>query len=172
MKKQKGSKKTLILLSSIIAVVMVVTIGVNSSFAIANSLTNIPIVGSVVKVLIFREYKIDEENYKGNIVVPRIEGLENEDLQNSLNEKYLKENKKLYDDFLEEIADLKERGQAYRGVDSGYLVKTNTDEILSIARYETNTAASSATSFKYDTISKKDNILITLPSLFKDDSYI
>jgi len=32
--------------------------------------------------------------------VPAIEGLENKELQNSLNEKYLAENKKLYEEFM------------------------------------------------------------------------
>ncbi|OLS03792.1 RsiV family protein [Tissierella creatinophila] len=172
MRKQKSIRKALTLLSSVAALFVLVIAGVNTSFVIADSLGNIPVIGSVVKVLTFREYKIDQDHYQGNIVTPKIEGLENENLQNSLNEKYLKENKKLYEEFMKEIEDLKENGQGYLGVDSGYIVKTDTDEIFSIARYKTNTAASSSTEFTFDTISKKDNILITLPSLFKDDKYI
>jgi len=51
-------------------------------------------------------------------------------------------------------------------------VKTDTDRILSIGRYVLTVAGSSSTVFKYDTVDKKEGILITLPSLFKDNSYI
>ena len=172
MKNQKNNRKILIPLISTAAAFTIVVVGINTSSSIADSLGNIPIIGDVVKVLTFREYKLDEDTYNANIVTPKIEGLKNENLQNSLNEKYLEENKELYDKFMEEIKDLKESGGGHIGVDSGYVVYTDTDEILSIGRYTVNTAASSSTQFKYDTISKKNNVLITLPSLFKDDSYI
>ena len=58
------------------------------------------------------------------------------------------------------------------GVDTGYQIKTDNDSILSIGRYFVNTAGSSSTTFQYDTIDKQKQILITLPSLFKDESYI
>ena len=58
------------------------------------------------------------------------------------------------------------------GVDSGYEVKTDNEKILSMARWVVNTVASSSTTMKYDTIDKQKEILITLPSLFKDDSYV
>lgn len=93
-------------------------------------------------------------------------------MQNSLNEKYLKENKKLYEEFNKEIEDLKAAGGGHLGVDSGYEVKTDNDSILSIRRYVVNTVGSSSTTFQYDTIDKQEQVLITLPSLFKDDSYI
>ena len=58
------------------------------------------------------------------------------------------------------------------GVDTGYEVKTDNEQIFSIGRYVLNTAGSSSTVFKYDTIDKKNQVLITLPSLFKDEQYI
>jgi uncharacterized protein DUF3298 len=172
MKKQKNIRRILIPAASIAAAFTITVVGVNTSPSMADSLGNIPIIGNVVKVLTFREYNVDEDGYHGNIVTPEIEGLENEDLQSSLNEKYLEENKKLYDEFMSEVEELKENGGGHLGVDSGYVVKTDTDEILAIGRYTVNTVASSSTEFKYDTISKKDNVLITLPSLFEDDKYV
>ena len=58
------------------------------------------------------------------------------------------------------------------GVDSGYEILTDTDQLLAIARYEVNTVGSSSTTMKYDTIDKQNSILITLPSLFKDGAYV
>jgi hypothetical protein len=74
--------------------------------------------------------------------------------------------------FLADMGDMKEKGGGHLGVDSGYVIKTDTDRILSVGRYVVNTIASSSTTFKYDTIDKKNEVLITLPSLFKDDSYV
>lgn len=172
MKKQRNIRNLLITLTSTAAVFTLITVGVNTSPAIADSLGDIPIIKNIVKVLSFKEYKVDEDNYSGDIVVPEIEGLENKNLQDVLNEKYVKENKELYNKFIDEIDQLKASGGGHLGVDSGYVVKTDTDEIFSIARYTSTTAASSDMEMKYDTISKKDNVLVTLPSLFKDDRYV
>jgi hypothetical protein len=98
--------------------------------------------------------------------------LEDKGLENSLNQKYLDENKELYEQFITDMEKLKENGGGHLGVDSGYTVKTDTDRILSIGRYVVNTVGSSSTTMKYDTIDKEKKILITLPSLFKDDTYI
>jgi hypothetical protein len=98
--------------------------------------------------------------------------LENKGLESSLNEKYLAESKILYEKFMADMEDLKQNGGGHLGVNSGYEVKTDTDRILSIGRYVVNTVGSSSTVFKYDTIDKKNGILIMLPSLFKDDRYV
>jgi len=158
--------------ASIAAVFTILIVGVNSSPAFAATLSKTPIIGSLVKVLTFREYTVKEDNFNMNVKVPAIEGLENKSLESSLNEKYLEENKKLYESFMADIKDLKENGGGHLGIESGYEVKTDNDRILSIGRYVVNTVGSSSTVFKYDTVDKKNEVLITLPSLFKDDRYV
>lgn len=165
-------RKAAVVAASTAACVAVLTIGVNTSPAFAKTLSKIPVVSSIVKVLTFREYTVDEDTFNANIKVPEISGLKDEKLQSSLNEKYLKENEKLYEQFIADMEDMKQNGGGHLGVDSGYVVKTDTDRILSIGRYAVNTVGSSSTTFKYDTIDKKNEVLITLPSLFKDDSYV
>lgn len=147
-------------------------VGVNSSPTFAYELSKIPVVNSIVKVLTFKEYNINEDKYKANIKVPSIEGLKNKGLEDSLNEKYISENKKLYEDFIAEMEGLKEIDDGHLGIESGYVVKTDNENILSIGRYVVNTVGTSSTTFEYDTIDKKNEILITLPSLFKDNKYI
>lgn len=151
---------------------MLFTAGLNVSPAMARTLSEIPVVGSVVKVLTWTEYEVAEDTYDANIKVPSIENLENQKLANTLNEKYRAEGKALYDNFITEVGDLKANGGGHLGVDSGYDIKTDNDQILSIGRYTVNTVASSSTTMHYDTIDKQNEILITLPMLFKDDSYI
>ena len=171
MKRNKLFKRVSVSIASIAAAAAILIVGINTSPAFASTLEKIPFVGSIVKVLTFREYTLEEERFKADIKVPSIEGLENKELQNSLNEKYIAENKKLYEEFMADVEEAREKG-GYLGVDSGYEVKTDTDRILSIGRYVLKIAGSSSTEIKYDTIDKKEGILITLPSLFKDDSYI
>ena len=146
--------------------------GINSSPALALTLAKVPIVGGIVKVLTFREYNVNEEKFKANIKVPSIRGLENKTLENSLNEKYLYENKKLYEEFMAEMENMKKNSSGILGVDSGYIVKTDTDRILSIGRYTVIVKASGVEKLKYDTIDKEHEVLITLPSLFNDNNYV
>ena len=158
--------------ASLAIVIGILAVGVNSNQAFADKLSKIPVVDSIVKVLTFKRYNIDEDKYKVNIEVPSIEGLENKALEDSLNEKYISKNKELYEEFVTDMEGLKKIDDGHLGIESGYVVKTDNDNILSIGRYVVNTVGTSSTTFEYDTIDKKNKILITLPSLFKDNKYI
>jgi len=170
--KKKRKKRAPQWLLGCAAAAMLFTAGLNVSPAMARTLSDIPVVGSVVKVLTWTEYKVADDTYDADIKVPSIENLDNKGLAATLNEKYRSEGKALYNDFIAEVGDLKAKGGGHLGVDSGYDVKTDNDQILSIGRYTVNTVGSSSTVMKYDTIDKQNEILITLPMLFKDDSYI
>jgi Protein of unknown function (DUF3298). len=165
-------KRIKIAAASIAVALVVLTVGVNTSPAFAAAMAKVPVVGSIIKVITFREFTVNEGTFNTNIKVPAVQGLENKTLENSLNEKYLAENKKLYEQFMADMENLKKNGGGHLGVNSGYEVKTDTDRILSIGRYVVNTVGSSSTKMKYDTIDKKNETLITLPSLFKDDRYV
>src|SRR5690606_37775325 len=124
--KRKGYVKWI---ASIAAVVVVTfTLGVNLSSTLANALSEVPVVGDIVKVITFRTYELDEENFQADIKVPAITNLDDKSLEDSLNEKYLEDGKSLYNDFIEEMEDIKESG-AHLGVVSGYEVKTDNDRI-------------------------------------------
>lgn len=171
-KKRTGLQKSAIVAASLAASLVLLTLGVNTSQSFAESLSKVPVVGSIVKLVTFREYKLDNKNYNADIKVPAIEGLENKELESSLNEKYLAENRGLYEQFMKDISELDKNGEAHMGVSSGYQLITDNDTIFSVQRYVLTTAGSSYTELKYDTIDKKKQVLITLPSLFKDDSYV
>lgn len=67
---------------------------------------------------------------------------------------------------------LKQSGEGHLGVDTGFEVKTDNSELFAISRYVVNTVGSSSTTMQHDTIDKKNQILLSLPMLFKDDRYI
>lgn len=152
--------------------VIALTVAVNSSPVVAQELSKSPIIGGIVKVLTFKEYTVKEGHFDADIKVPEITGLDNKTLENSINAKYLEENQKLYKQFVTEMNELKRQGSGNIGAYSGYEIKTDNDRIMSVGRWETITAADSYTAWKYDTIDKKNQILLTLPSLFKDDRYV
>lgn len=145
----------------------------NLSPTFAKSMSEIPVLSGLVKVVTFGQYDYADENYEANIKAPLIDGMKNEALQAQLNQKYLQENKKLYEAFKTEIAGMKELGkEGHLGTEAGFEIKTDNGDVLSIARYVENTAASASTQVYYDTIDKKNEVLITLPSLFKDGQYV
>ncbi|QHI73527.1 anti-sigma-V factor rsiV [Aminipila terrae] len=158
--------------AAVVICLVALTVTVNSSPAFANELSRTPVIGGIVKVLTFKEFTVKEDKFDADIKVPEIQGLKNGDLERSINEKYLEENKKLYKQFMSDMEEMKKQGSGNIGAYSGYEVKTDNDNILSVGRWETKTAADSYTVMRYDTIDKKNQILLTLPSLFKDDSYV
>ncbi|OZB92817.1 anti-sigma-V factor rsiV [Paenibacillus sp. XY044] len=155
------------------AAVILFLAAINASPAVANALSAIPGVDRIIKVLTLKEYVVDDPGgYHANIKVPAVTNLDNKPLEQGLNEKYMKENKALYDKFQAEIEALKKQVGGHLGVDVGYEVKTDNNEILSIERYVDESMGSTSEELKLDTIDKKNQILISLPMLFKDDRYV
>ncbi len=165
-------KKLRITVASLVAAFAILFIAVNTSPVIAQAMIKVPVFGSFVKVITIKEYKVDDNTFNANIKVPALTGFENKEFESSLNEKYLKENEELYKEFQATMEEMKKNDGGHLGVDSGFVIKTDNEKILSIGRYVVNIVASSSTEFKYDTIDKQKEILLTLPSLFVDDTYI
>lgn len=146
--------------------------GVNASPAFAKAMSDVPVLGEIVKVMTIREYVEQDGSTEMHIETPGIANLGNPELEQTLNNKYLEENKKLYEDFKNEVAQLNQEGGGHLGLDSGYEVITDNEQLLTLSRYVVESAGGSAESRPYDTIDKINHLVITLPSLFKDDSYI
>jgi hypothetical protein len=151
---------------------IVFLIAINTSITVASALSSIPGVDRLIKVLTIKEYIVAEDNYDANIKVPAVTNMKNKDLELGLNQKYLSENKALYEKFQSEIEQLKKQGGGHLGLDTNYEVKTDNDRIFSIGRYVVETSGSSSEEVAFDTIDKVNQILITLPMLFKDEQYI
>ncbi len=160
---------------TVFLIVSIIIVGVNMGFAQCELETtaDTSLSEKVITVSTAKQLTIEEETFNADIEIPLIAGLDNKELENSLNEKYLVEGTNIYEDFKAEIEEIKEQGlEAHLGVSSGYIIKTDTDKILSIERYVVNVAASSSTVTKYDNIDKENEILLTLQCLFKNDDYI
>lgn len=170
--KRKRKRAPIAWFGGVAAAAVLFTAGVNTSPAMADALGDIPVIGKMVHVLTFTEYKVEQDNrYHADIKVPEISGLDGA-LEDTLNEKYLKEGMALYEQFKKDMDQIEKAGGGHYGVESGYEVKTDNEQILSVARYVVNTVGSSSTIMKYDTLDKQNKIILTLPMLFKDKNYL
>jgi hypothetical protein len=152
----------------IAASILLLITTVNISPAAASTLSDIPFLNKIIKVVTIAEWKETKETSQLDLKTPKVSGLENDALSQTLNQKYVQESKDLYAKFQQETADT----QGNYSLDSGYIVKTDDNLLLSLGRYITETKASAEETIHYDIIDKQNELLITLPSLFKDDSYI
>ncbi|MDY0396183.1 RsiV family protein [Virgibacillus halophilus] len=155
---------------SVAAIFLLFAATLNASSALAESLAKVPVLGPIVKVVTIREIKEDRGNYHADINTPHLEGLHDKKLSQSLNEKYMQESRELYEQFKEETDGKSLKG--HMAVDSGFKVKTDDATLLSIERYVERTQASSETKLYYDTIDKKNGLLLKLPMLFKNHDYV
>lgn len=114
------------------AAILIILIGINTSTSVANAFASIPVVGQWVKVVTIREYLAGDDRHKIDIKVPEISNLGDDALSAGLNEKYLAEGKQLYEQFQKDLEELKD---GHLGVDAGYIVKTDTEDLFAIERY-------------------------------------
>ena len=171
LKYQKKQRSYSMIATIAAAIVLALGLGVNLSPALARTLSELPVVGGIVRVITFREFTYEDERFQADVEVPAIQNLD-PTLEDDLNTKYLEEGKRLYEEFMAEMESIKEAGEGHLSVASGYIVKTDNDRILSVGRYVVKSMGSSSDEIEYDTIDKQNKILITLPSLFRDDDYI
>lgn len=153
-----------------VAASIVVVIGMlNVSPAFAEALGEVPIVGNLVKLVVVKNYKVNDKNVEADINISKIDGLKNKELQDNLNEEFMKEGKEAYENLLKEIPDIGE-GRKYVGMD--YNIKSETDSILSIELSKLEIQASGYETRKHYVIDKEKQIVLTLPLIFKDKSYV
>ncbi|CEI73564.1 MULTISPECIES: anti-sigma-V factor rsiV [Romboutsia] len=157
----------------IAASLLLVVLGINISPAFAQTLSKIPIIGNLVKIITIKNYSIDENGYKASIDVPKISGLTDKKLEYKLNSEFEKEGKKLYEDFLEEMEILKsDKVQGHSLVESWYEVLTDNEDLFSVVVYTHYAQGSSNTIRKFYNIDKKNETVLSLEGMFKNNDYI
>lgn len=142
---------------------------VNLSPGVASAMGEIPVLKDLVRLVTFTELSYQDENRIANVKVPQIEGLGDSGLEESLNEKYLQENTELYNKFVEGYG---EGEWSPKALETNFKVKASTDEVYAVETIVTEIGASAKESVHYDNIDLKNKVIITLPSLFKDDGYV
>lgn len=64
------------------------TVAVNTSASVAFALEKAPLIGSIARIVTFREYEEESSGYEARIQIPHVEGLEDQDVQRALNERF------------------------------------------------------------------------------------
>ena len=121
----------------------------------------------------FGRFEVHENNYELDVTTPKIEGLLNKELEERLNKEFADNADEVIKAFENDIIDMsKEYGDNnfHLSVIADYEVKTDNENLLALDFYIINTQASAVTKHCYYNIDKKSGDLITLASLFKDNS--
>lgn len=172
LKKRRTKRLTAKWSAGVATAVLLFTMSVNVSPAMAQALSEVPIVGEVVKVITITQFEEEDELLSADIKVPAVTDLENKELEDSLNEDYLEEGKTLYKEFEAIMKKVNEGETGHYAISSGFEVKTDNEQIFVLERYVNRIAGSGSTTLQYDTIDKNNEILLSLPMLFSDESYI
>ena len=150
---------------------LLLTILVNASAPIAYAMEQIPVLGAVVKVVNFREYKHQDGQMEANIKVPQVRvGDENgevmEHASRALNGRI--------QDYTDELiaayeADVKASGgEGTQAVDLDYEVVTDNERLFSLQFHQTVTMAGANQSEKIYHIDKQTGNMVTLKDLFEE----
>jgi hypothetical protein len=141
-KNMKRKKKFLTCTASVAAAAAVFVGTINISPVAAQAMSNVPVLKDLVKVVTFREYHYEDDSHELDIKVPQINGLDNSELEDILNDDYVKENEQLYKEFMEQTGNEDNLNEKYFALYTDYEIKTNTDSLLVVANHKTEIAAS------------------------------
>ncbi len=153
--------------SAAAAAVLILTIGVNTSPTVAYAFEGIPVIGALTKLVTFREYEVQRGNMEADIVTPQVEGLENKDTEEKLNQELIDYTDTLIQQF---EADLEDMGEGHEGGTTSYEILTDNDRIFSMAVHVTKIQASSMQENLFYTVDKSTGKILELKDLFVEGS--
>ena len=154
------------------AAVGLIIVSVNASSTFAKSLENIPVIGNIIKVVNFNNYRIDKDGMDVSISLPEVSS-DSKDLEYKLNKEFEKEGKEAYKKYEAEVAKLEKEGKTtHKSAEMWSEAIAENDKTVSVAIYNTETEASAATSRKIYNIDKKDKTILTLEGMFGNNDYV
>ena len=151
-------------MTSIAAAAAIFVASVNLSPAAADTLSKIPGVKEIVEVVTLDEIHEKQGSTNIDVKTPELKGFENQTLEENINADYQTTAETLYKEY--------EQKKGPFAIDSDYKTITNRHGILSIEQTILRVEASGYEQKRYVTLDTKNEALITLPSLFKDTSYV
>jgi hypothetical protein len=156
------------------SVLLLLTAWTNAVPVVAESLDRIPLLGSLVRVLSFASYRMEEQGVRASVDIAQIVGLDNQELQDTINAELLADGQALVEQYNRDVADLKARfgdqTTIHITVESYYEVKCADSEVFSLQVEFFWAAGGSNTYFKFYNVDQKTGELITLDALFVEGS--
>lgn len=151
------------------AAVFAFTILVNSSASIAQAVEQIPLLGTIVKIVTFREYTHQENEMEANIKIPEVQiedenGTVLEDTTQKLNDNIQSYTNEIIAAYQADVKAAGEEGK--EAVDLEYEIVTDNDKLFSLRFLQTVTMAGANQSVKVYHVDKSTGKMITLKDLF------
>ena len=146
-----------------------VTALANSSYEIAAAMSKIPVIGALTRVVTFRTYEDEKNDFNAYVEIPKIEGLGK--VTNELNRQI----KEYTDGIIKQYEDGKNAAgdeeidalTAKYALTTGYETVTDTEDYFSIKVWTTIAMGGSNSFDKYFTVDKKQGEIVTLEGLFE-----
>lgn len=180
-RKQKKSWKK-VLMGTVAAAAAAVILLPNLSPSVAYAWEKLPVLSTIVKVVVWRDYHVEEGRYEANVSVPQVKVDPAEDADNAVKEQLQKAAdtinasvEELTNQIIAEFeSNLKNDPELY-GADSihvGHEVVTDNDRYFSMKVWVLEVMGSGYEQDRYYTIDRKTGQILTLANLFDDDNYI
>ncbi|MCI1902938.1 MAG: RsiV family protein [Enterococcaceae bacterium] len=163
-KKKKRKHWTITAISAAIPLFLVGLIFLNTQ--VRSYAADLPVLGPIVRLLTGEKYVTKKGNSSVEVSVPKIDA--DTPAAKTLNEKYLADGQAAYQKAVAELGDFNDQNFQ---LTAGWQKVVDDSRFLVVKRETTETAADSATTLSYDTIDKKEDVVLSLPLLFKNDQY-
>ncbi|MGN0337062.1 MAG: RsiV family protein [Lachnospiraceae bacterium] len=154
----------------------------NLSMSVAHAWEKLPVLSTIVKVVVWRDYHVEEGRYEADVSVPKVT-VEPEDGADEAVKEQLKQSadqinasvKEMTDQIIAEFEAGLENDPEMYGADSihvGHEVVTDNDRYFSMKVWVLEVMGSGYEQDHYYTIDRSTGKILTLADLFADDSYI
>ncbi len=155
---------------SVAALFLLFVSSLNISPVFAQSVGALPGMQKFVQLLTIDTFHFEEETYEAMIETPTVDAASA--AAQFLNEQFIASSEQLYEQFKEEMTALEESGGGHLAVSSTVDVLHDDDILFVLKKTDSRIEASSYVTQQFFTVDKEFDLVLTLPSLFKDSSYI
>lgn len=178
-KKRVFYRRNLALAASICIVftgMFVTTLNMNKSFA--QSMSKVPIIGSIAKLLTFKDYEIHSDVVDAEIKIPKVEGLSDKNLEQKINDEIYQKMKSGVKESEERALEYKDAYIATGGTEEGfrkikvtvdYDLKSVNDNVISFIVYQHESLAAAYAETYYYNIDITDNNIINIEDVLGKD---
>lgn len=156
--------------AGVVAAMIAFVIVVNSNANIAYAMEEIPVLGTIVKVVTFSSYQSKDEDMSADIQTPQIEVEEDSNMKDAAQQV-----NKTVKEYTDEVIRQYEKdveatnGQGTENVTTDYEVVTDNDTLFSLRVNTTVALNTSGVTIKIYHIDKKTGKMIALPDLFQEN---
>ena len=154
----------------------VTTLNMNKSFA--QSMSKVPIIGSIAKLLTFKDYEIHSDVVDAEIKIPKVEGLSDKNLEQKINDEIYQKMKSGVKESEERALEYKDAYIATGGTEEGfrkikvtvdYDLKSVNDNVISFIVYQHESLAAAYAETYYYNIDITDNNIINMEDVLGKD---